>query len=130
MNLTAHTAIRIDAAATASTAVLMLAARSMLYPYFGLTSPMWLDAVAAAFLVYAAVIALAATASIVSRATLMTIAAANIAYVVASMVVLVLFWGDMHAVGRGLIVAVALAVEAFAMLQLLAARRQHAVEPA
>lgn len=130
MTLTAHTAVLVDAAATAATALLMIAARGVLYPYFGLDSPLVLDITAAAFIAYAAIIAMVAKQPVISRTTLLTIAGANIAYVVASMVLLVMFWAEMHAVGRTLVVAVALAVEAFAMLQFLAARRQPAVEPA
>ena len=38
MNLTARHTVLIDAAATTATAILMLAARELLYPYFGLPS--------------------------------------------------------------------------------------------
>jgi hypothetical protein len=125
MTLTAHTAVLIDAAATAGTAVLMIAARGVLYPYFGLSSPLLLDLTAAVFLVYAAIIALAAKAPTIARATLMTIVGANVAYVLASMVLLVTYWASMHAVGRTLMVIVAVVVEAFAMLQFAAARKSR-----
>ena len=101
----------------------MLAGRGLLYPYFGLTSPWLLDVAAVAFIVYAAIVALAARPAVISRATLMTVVAANMGYVVASMVLLVAFWTELPAVGRFLIVAVALAVEMFATLQFVAARR-------
>lgn len=123
MNLTARHTLLIDAAATTATALLMLAGRSLLYPYFGLESPLLLDITAVAFVVYAAVIAFAARRDEVSRGTLLTTAAANVGYVVASAVVLLMFWPQLHAVGRALIVGIALAVEAFATLQFLAARR-------
>jgi hypothetical protein len=123
MYLTARTVILIDAAATTATALLMVAARGLLYPYFGLTSPLLLDVTAVAFIVYAAIIALVARQPMISRSALMTIAAANIAYVVASLVMLVMFWGHLSVVGRALIFAVALAVEAFALLQLAASKR-------
>ena len=126
MNLTAHTAIRLDAAATASTALLMFAARGVLYPYFGLASPLLLDVTAAAFIVYAAIIALVARQPVIARGALITIATANVAYVVASIVVLIALWNDLHVVGRALIFGVALAVEAFALLQFVAARRTMA----
>jgi hypothetical protein len=122
MMLTARHAILVDAAATTATAVLLLAARSLLYPYLGLASPLLLDAVALAFLVYAAIIARAAMRPVISRATLLTIAGANAAYVVASVAVLAMFWSELLPVGRGVIAAVAVAVEVFAMLQLAAAR--------
>ena len=123
MTLTPHTALLVDAVATAATAALMLAARGLLYPFFGLTSPLLLDAAAAAFLVYAAIVATAARQPTISRATLMTVAGANVAYVVASIALLTMFWWEMQAIGRGLIVAVAIVVEAFAALQFTAARR-------
>ena len=130
MMLTAHRAVLIDAVATTATAVLMLAARSVLYPYFGLSSPLVLDIAAAAFVVYAAVIGLAATRPIITRPTLMTIAGANIGYVIASVAVLITFWSALHPAGRAMIGVVALAVEGFAMAQLTAARRLTSVRPA
>lgn len=126
MTLTARHTLLIDATATAATALLMLAGRSLLYPYFGLASPLLLDLTAVAFLAYAAIIAFAARRDEVSRGTLLATAAANVGYVAASAVVLVMFWPELHTVGRALIVAIALAVEAFATLQFLAARRTTA----
>jgi hypothetical protein len=126
MILTAHRAVLIDAAATTATAVLMLATRGILFPYFGLSSPLLLDVTAAAFIVYAAIIGLVAARPAISRSALMTVAGANVGYVVASLAVLVMFWSQLHPVGRGLIVAVALAVEGFAMLQFAAARGRRA----
>ena len=123
MILSARHTIVIDAAATTATALLMLAARGILYPYFGLASPWLLDAAAAAFLVYAAVIGLAARRPEISKTTLRAIAAANVAYVIASTAVLVAFWPVLEPAGRVLIVGVALAVEGFAFLQFTAARR-------
>lgn len=122
MKLTAHLAMLIDAAATTATALLMLAARSVLYPYFGLDSPLLLDITAVAFLAYAGIIALAARRPVISRTVLMATAAANAAYVVASIVALMMFWARLEPVGRGVIFVVALAVEAFAALQVAAAR--------
>ena len=130
MILTAHRAVLIDSAATITTAGLMLATRSVLFPFFGLSSPWLLDLTAAGFIVYAAVIGLAAARPAISRTTLMTVAGANVAYVVGSLAVLVTFWSELHPIGRGLIVAVALAVEVFATLQFTAARRTSRVEPA
>jgi hypothetical protein len=123
MTLTARHTLLIDAVATTATALLMFAGRGLLYPYFGLQSPLVLDVAATAFLVYAAIIALAARREDITRTTLMATAAANGAYVVASAAMLVLFWSELQPVGRALIVVVALAVEAFAMLQFAAGRR-------
>ena len=130
MILSARHTILIDAAATTATALLMLAARGFLYPYFGLESPELLDMAAAAFVVYAAIIGLAAARPDISRTTLMTIAGANVAYVIASMILLVTFWPVLHPAGRVLIVVVSLAVEGFALLQFTAARRLPTVRAA
>jgi hypothetical protein len=123
MILSARHTILIDAAATTATAVLMLAARGFLYPYFGLASPQLLDIAAAAFIVYAGIIGLAAARPDISRTTLVTIAGANVAYVVVSMILLAMFWSVLEPAGRVLVVGVALAVEAFAFLQFTAAYR-------
>ena len=130
MTLTAHRAVLIDAAATTATALLMLAARGVLFPYFGLSSPLLLDLTAAAFIVYAVVIGRMTLRPDISRSALMTVAGANVAYVVVSLAVLMMFWGQLHPIGRGLIVAVALAVEGFAALQFMAARQAAVVEHA
>jgi hypothetical protein len=123
MLLTARRAVLIDAAVTTASAVLLLAARTMLYPFFGLTSPLLLDLVAAAFIAYAAIITLVARRNVISRTALLTVVGANAAYVVGSIVLLGMFWGQLHPVGRALIFAVAMVVEAFAALQFVAARQ-------
>ncbi len=123
MTLTAQRTVVIDATATAATGVLMLAARNILYPFFGLGSPMLLDIVAITFIAYAALIGVIASRSMISPAVLMTIVTANVAYVVASVTVLIAYWGQFEVVGRALIIAVTLVVEAFAALQWSAARR-------
>ena len=123
MILTAHRTVLIDAVATAASGVLLLAARGVLYPFFGLTSPMLLDLTAVAFLVYAAVISMVAMRPVISRPALMTIVWANIAYVVASVAVLITFWAQLDPIGRALIIAVTFVVEAFATLQFAASRR-------
>ena len=123
MILTAHRAVLLDAVATTATAVLMVAARNILYPYFGLTSPMLLDGAAAAFILYAAIIGMVAARPAISRTALLTIVGANVAFVVACMAALIVFWSQLHPVGRLLLVGVALAVEMFATLQFMAARR-------
>jgi hypothetical protein len=101
----------------------MLAARGILYPFFGLTSPLLLDLTALAFLVYAAAISVVAMRPVISRGALMTIVCANIAYVLASLAVLITFWAHLDPIGRALIIAVTFVVEAFATLQFAAARR-------
>ena len=82
-----------------------------------------LDVMAIAFLAYAGIVALCASRTVITRAMLMTTAAANAGYVVASALVLILLWSDLQPVGRALIAVVAIAVEAFAALQFAAGRR-------
>lgn len=123
MNLTAHRIVRTNATATAASGVLMLAARAMLYPYFGLESPLLLDVIAIGFIAYAGVMAVAARRPAMSRATLLALAAADASWVVFSAGVLMVFWSEFDPIGRALIIAVALVVEAFATLQFAAARR-------
>ena len=130
MILTAHRTVLIDAIATAASGLLMLAARGILYPFFGLSSPMLLDLTAVAFLVYAAAISVVAMRPVISRAALMTIVFANITYVLASLVVLITFWAHLDPIGRVLIIAVTFVVEAFATLQFAAARRAPDATPA
>lgn len=126
MNLTARTTLLMDAVATSATAVTMLAARSVLYPYFGLPTSQLLDITAVAFLIYAAIIALVARQELISRVAMMAVAGANAAYVMASIALLVMFWPALDPIGRALIIAVALVVEVFATLQFAAARRSPA----
>src|SRR5688572_28648023 len=126
MTLTAHRTVLIDAIATAASGMLILAARGILYPYFGLTSPRLLDIVAVTFIAYAAAIAVVAARPVISRAALMTIVGINVASVVASVAILIVFWTELEPIGRGMIIAVALIVETFATLQFAAARRTTA----
>ena len=130
MNLTANTIVLTNAAATAGSGVLMLAARAVLYPYFGLSSPLLLDVIAIGFIVYAAVMMVAARQPVMSRGTLFALAAADAAWVVFSAGVLVMFWPALDPLGRALIIAVALVVEVFATLQFAAARRLPALHAA
>jgi hypothetical protein len=123
MNLTAHRIVLTNAAATAASGVLMLASRAMLYPYFGLGSPLLLDAIAIGFIAYAGIMLIAARQPMLSRATLLALAAADASWVVFSAGVLIVFWSALDPIGRAMIVAVALVVEAFATLQFAAARR-------
>jgi hypothetical protein len=130
MNLTANKIVLTNAIATAASGVLMLAARAVLYPYFGLESPLLLDLIAIGFIVYAGVMAIAARQDVMSRATLLALAAADASWVIFSVAVLVMFWPALDPIGRALIIAVALVVEVFATLQFAAARRSPALHAA
>ena len=123
MNLTANRIVLTNAIATAASGLLMLATRGTLYPYFGLQSPLVLDVIAVGFIFYAGVMVMAARQPAMSRATLLALAAADASWVVFSVGVLILFWPALDPIGRALIIAVAVVVEAFATLQFTAARR-------
>ena len=127
--MNANRILQLNATATAATALAMLATRQVLYPFFGLATPLLLDVVAIGFLSYAAVLALAARRAHVERNTLLAFTAADALWVAASAVALVLFWGDLTVIGRALVIAVAVVVELFATLQFLAAGRVTTAAP-
>jgi hypothetical protein len=121
--MTPHHILYINAFSTALCGIAMLAARPILYPLFGLESPVLLDALAIGLLAYAGVVAGAARRSSIDRPTLMTFAIVDGVWVAGSAVVLVMFWNQLTPAARVLIIAVALATDAFATLQYRAARR-------
>ncbi len=119
--MNAHRILQINALSTSMSAIAMLVARGVLYPLFGLESPLLLDVVAVAFLVYAAALVVAARRRPVDPQALIVFSIADGAWVVASAIALLLFWPQLHVFGRVLIIAVALIVEVFATLQYRAA---------
>jgi hypothetical protein len=121
--MTSNRILQLNAVSTAGCAVGMLATRGTLYSLFGLQTPILLDVLAIGLLAYAAALAVAARWESIDRPTLMLFTIADGAWVAASAVVLLLFWGDMTPLARLLIIAVALVVEAFATLQFRAAGR-------
>ncbi len=121
MFLTARQILSVNAAATAISAIAMLAGRSLLAPLFGLASPLLLDVVAVGFLGYAAVLAGAARRRPVARRALLAFSAADAAWVVISAVALWLFWSQLAPIARVLVAAVALFCEVAATLQFRAA---------
>lgn len=125
--MTAHRILQLNAFATGASAVAMLAARGSLYPLFGLSSPILLDLLAISFLVYAGALALTASRRPVSRTALIVFTAADGAWVVASALCLLLFWPDLTPIGRALVIAAAVVVDVFAMLQFRAAGRSPSV---
>lgn len=124
--LTSNRILQINATATAATGLAMLAGRAFLPPLFGLASPLLLDLIAIFFLVYAAGLLYFAARPHVDRSALLAFAAADGAWVVGSVVVLLMFWPQLTPIGRLLIVGVAIVVDVFAMLQFRAARSAHA----
>lgn len=121
--MTPHRILLLNAGSTAACAVGMLAARGVLYPLFGLDSPILLDVLAAGLLAYAGALAAAGLRHSIDRPTLMAFTIADGVWVVASAIVLLLFWNELAPLARMLVIAVALVVEGFATLQFLAAGR-------
>jgi hypothetical protein len=119
--MTSHRILQLNAISTAACAMAMLATRGILYSLFGLDAPILLDGIAVAFLAYAAALAVAARQQPVPRPILMAFSAADAIWVVASAVVLYLFWAEFAPVARLLVIAVALVVDVFATLQFRAA---------
>jgi hypothetical protein len=117
-----HRILGLNALVTAGCALGMLATRGNLYTLFGLATPFLLDILAVGLLGYAALVWLV-TRRPISRQTLMTFTAADALWVVASAVVLVLFWSQLDTIARLLVIAAAIVVEIFATLQFLAAGR-------
>jgi hypothetical protein len=121
--MTSHRILQLNSISTAACAVAMLATRGSLHTFFGLATPLLLDALAAGLLVYAGALALAAGRQPVTRQALMAFTVVDGLWVAASAVVLVAFWGQLAPVARIAIVAVGLVVEVFATLQFRAARQ-------
>jgi hypothetical protein len=123
--MTSHRILQLNAVSTAACALGMLATRGTLHTFFGLDTPILLDALAIGLLAYAGALAFAAARQPVSRQALLAFTVADGLWVAASAVVLLAWWGQLAPVARFLIVAAGLVVEIFATLQFRAARRGH-----
>jgi hypothetical protein len=123
--MTSHRILQLNAVSTAACAVGMLATRETLHTFFALHTPILLDALAIGLLLYAGALAFAAARRPVTRQALMAFTVADGLWVAASVAVLLVFWDQLAPVARFLIIAVGLAVEAFATLQFRAARRDQ-----
>ena len=119
--MTPHRILQLNGSATAVSAIAILAARGILPPLFGRGSPALLDVIAVAFLAYAGVLFVAAARQPVTARTMMVFTAVDAVWVVGSAIVLMLYWPQLAPIGRALVVAVALVVELFALLQYRAA---------
>ena len=115
--MASHRILQLNAGATAACAIALLATRQLLPPLFSLTTPLVTDAIAIAFLAYAAALAVVAA----RPPALLFFAASDALWVAFSAIVLVLFWRDLAPLARFLVIAVALVVEVFATLQFRAA---------
>jgi hypothetical protein len=119
--MTSHRILQLNALSTAACAIGMLATRGTLHPLFGLATPGLFDVLAAGLLAYAGALTITARRRPISRKALIAFAIADVAWVVGSALVLLLFWGRLAPVARLLVIIVGLAVEAFATLQFRAA---------
>jgi hypothetical protein len=120
--MTANRILQLNAVITAASAAALLLARPYLYPLFGLSSPLWLDAATLVFIVYAAALVIAARRTIVPRAALWAFAIGDGTCFAVSVLLLLVFWSDFTPVARALIGLTALVVDGFALAQYRAAR--------
>ena len=121
--------LQFNAAATVVSGLALLAARAVLFPLFGLSSPLGLDLVAIVFLAYAGALAWAAAQRPVARPALLAFAAADALCAAIGAAILVLFWQELAPIARTLVVAVTLFCEVMATLQYRAAGRAQLRTP-
>jgi hypothetical protein len=119
--MTPNRILNLNALSTAGCAVAMLLMRGLLYPLFGLSSPLLLDVLAVGLLAYALALWLVSRQESISRRSLLLFTLVDDAWVVGSAIVLELFWADLAPAARALTIAVALVVAVFAILQFRAA---------
>src|SRR5262245_4686151 len=119
--MTSNQILQLNALSTAASAVAMLATRGTLYQLFGLGSPVFLDVIAIGLLMYAGALVIVARAPQVGRPALMAFTFADGVWVVASALLLLLFWTRLTPLARILVIGAALVVDVFAMLQFRAA---------
>lgn len=120
--MTARRTLLANAIFTAASALVLIAARNVLFPLFALSSPWLLTAIGVALLLYAASLVLEARREPPHKSALLTAALLDAAWVVGSIIVLVVAWSSLAPTGRALIIGAALAVEVFAFLQFRASR--------
>ena len=119
--MTPHRILLLNGLATAACGIGMLLTRGVLFREFGLQTPWLLDAVAAGLLAYAAALVAAARRDTVERPIMLAFTAADAAWVAGSVILLTIYWAELTPLARFLVIAVALAVDLFAMLQFRAA---------
>lgn len=119
--MTSNQILQLNALSTAASALGMLAFRGTLYRLFGADSPVLFDVIAIGLLVYAGALVFVARAPLVGRRALMAFTFADGVWVAGSAIVLLLFWNELTPLARILVIAAALVVDVFAMLQFRAA---------
>jgi hypothetical protein len=120
--MTSNQILQLNALSTAVSAVAMLAFRGTLYRLFGADSPVLFDVIALGLLMYAGALLFVARAPLVGRRALMAFTFADGLWVAASALVLLLFWNELTPLARFLVIAAALVVDVFAMLQFRASQ--------
>jgi hypothetical protein len=119
--MTPHRILFLNGLSTAACGVGMLLTRNVLFREFGLQTPWWLDVIAVGLLAYAGALVVAARRDTIERPIMLGFTAADAAWVAGSAVLLTLYWAELSPLARFLVIAVALAVDLFAMLQFRAA---------
>lgn len=120
--MTAERILQFNAITTLAGAIAMIAARDVLYPLFGLDSPMVIDGVVIAFIAYAGAMFSTSRRRPLDRQALMPFAIADWTWVAASAAVLLFYWNQLAPAGRLLLIVAALAVDVLATVQFRVAR--------
>ena len=120
--MTSNRILLLNAIATAGCAIGMLVTRGILFQFFGARAPaLRRDCRRPARLRGGAV--MSARQPRVDRGTLLAFTVADGMWVVGSAIVLLVFWNQLAPIARVLVIAVAVVVDMFAMLQFRAAGR-------
>lgn len=119
-----RTGLLLDAAVTGLNGIGYLAAAGVLAPVLGLPTG-WLYPAGAFLLAYAVAVVALGTRSRIPRVGAWLVVAVNAAWALDSLAVVALGWGSPGAIGAAWIVAQALVVGGFAVLQTVALRRSR-----
>jgi len=120
--MNAQRILQLNAVTTAISAAAMIIARPILYPLFGLSSPLWLDIATIAFIGYAAALLFVGTRPVVHRLELFAFTIGDGLCFAAGLVVLIAFWSNLTPIARVLIAITTIVVDGFALAQYRAAR--------
>ncbi len=118
-----HLALRANAAFSGVSGGLLILAGSAVAPLVGLESPGLLAGIGAGLLVYAGVLFRVARQPEPARRDVLTFIALDVAWVLGSLLLLLLAWHQLSIPGRWLIGGLGISVEGFASLQLLSLRQ-------
>ncbi len=118
-----HRALRANAIFSGMSGALLVLAGSAIAPLVGLESAGLIAAIGTGLLVYGGVLFYVARQSVPARRDVLTFIALDVAWVLGSVLLLLLAWRQLPTTGRWLIAVLAVVVEGFATLQLLSLRR-------